>query len=265
MVWPFLAVTEVPSVPIYLLADDRCHSQLNSYSEEPLSGGFSQTRTRDLFTHNRCPYRHWCPRRTKYCLLKALHSPIHPNHLRLRVSSAIVTSLQQTNRSRKSRSTIYNLHFPTKIGDPCRSILSDQRSSISIHKPTMLNPVRLLFPASIGQQKSRHESSLLLFPYSLPMSRPRASSHQAQTSRSAELPVPVPCTHFFYALNMIMAGYVGVPCSYQQTLQKRVITNNCNNWLITTKLSKSENAADVRNPESRPKHEAGRLARIVIM
>ena len=75
--------------------------------------GSSQTRTRDLFTHNRCPHRHWCPHRTKWSLLKALHSPVHPNHLRLRVSSVIITSLQQ-----KSRSMIYNLHFPTKIGIP---------------------------------------------------------------------------------------------------------------------------------------------------
>ena len=93
------------------------------------------------------------------------------------------------------------------------------------HNPPEPRPCRTLFgscpPASIGQQKSRHENSLLLFPHSLPMSRPRASSHQAQTSWSAELPVPVPCTHFFYALSMITAGYVGVPCSYQQTLQKK--------------------------------------------
>ena len=107
----------------------------------------------------------------------------------------------------------------------------------------MPNPVRLLSPASIEQQKSRHENSLLLFPNSLPMSRPRASSHQAQTSWSAELPVPVPCTHFFYALSMIMAGYVGILCSYKH-FKIRVITNNCSNWLIITKLSKSENAAD---------------------
>ena len=33
----FLATTGAPSVPIYLLADDRCHLQLNKYSEEPLS------------------------------------------------------------------------------------------------------------------------------------------------------------------------------------------------------------------------------------
>ena len=84
----------------------------------------------------------------------------------------------------------------------------------------MPNPVRLLSPASIGQQKSRHENSLLLFPHSIPMSRPHASSHQAQTSWSAELPVHVPCTHFFYALHMIMAGYVGIPC-LQLTLQNK--------------------------------------------
>ena len=53
------------------------------------------------------------------------------------------------------------------------------------------------------------------------MSHPRASSHEAQTSWSVELPVPLPSTHFFYALSMIMVGYVGVPCSYQQTLQNK--------------------------------------------
>ena len=107
----------------------------------------------------------------------------------------------------------------------------------------MPNPVRLLSPASIGQQKSRHENSLLLFPHSLPISRPRASSHQAQTSWSAELPVPVPCTHFFYALNMIMA-VLAYLVHTNKHFKIRVITNNCNNWLIITKLSKSENAAD---------------------
>ena len=44
-------------------------------------------------------------------------------------------------------------------------------ASIYIYEPTMPNPVRLLSPTSIGQQKSRHENSLLLFPHSLPMSR----------------------------------------------------------------------------------------------
>ena len=119
----------------------------------------------------------------------------------------------------------------------------------------MPNPVRLLSPASIGQQKSRHENSLLLFPHSLPMSRPRAISHQAQTSWSAEVPVPLSCTHFFYALSMIMAEYVGVRCSYQQTLEIRVITNNCNNLVIITKLPKSESAADFSPQKADPKRK----------
>ena len=57
--------------------------------------------------------------------------------------------------------------------------------------------------------------------------------------------MPVPCTHFFYALNMIMAGYFGVYLAHtNEHFKIRVITNNCNNWLIITKLSKSENEAD---------------------
>ena len=76
------------------------------------------------------------------------------------------------------------------------------------------------------------------------MSRPRASSHQAQTSWSAELPVRVLCTHFFYALNMIMAGYVGIPCSYQQTLQNKGDHHQLQQLAHNNiQLSKSENAA----------------------
>ena len=74
----FLAATGAPIVPFYLLPDDRCHSQLNKYSEEPLSVASVRREPASLFTHNRCPYWHWCPHRTKYCLLKALHSPVHP-------------------------------------------------------------------------------------------------------------------------------------------------------------------------------------------
>ena len=128
----------------------------------------------------------------------------------------------------------------------------------------MPNHVRLLSPASIGQQKSRHENSLLLFAHSLPMSRPRTSSHQAQISWSAELPVPVPCTHFFYALNMIMAEYVGVSCSCPQTLQNKGDHQQL-------QLAHNNNTFEVRersryqSPESGPKHEASRLARIIIM
>ena len=83
------------------------------------------------------------------------------------------------------------------------------------------------------------------FPTPIPMARPRASRHQAQTSWSAELPAPVPCTHFFYALNMIMVGYVGIPCSYQQTLQNKGDHQQLQQLAHNNKkLSKSENAAD---------------------
>ena len=128
----------------------------------------------------------------------------------------------------------------------------------------MPNPVRLLSPASIGQQKSRHKNSLLLFPHSLPMSRPGASSHQAQTSWSAELPVPVPCTHFFYALNMIMAGYVGIPCSYQQTLQNKGDHQQLQQLAHNKKIQVRERSR-FQSSESGPKHEAGRLAGIIFM
>ena len=129
----------------------------------------------------------------------------------------------------------------------------------------MPNPVRLLSPASIGQQKSRHENSLLLFPRSLPISRPRASSHQAQTSWLAELPVPVPCTHFFYGLNMIMAGYVGIPCSYQQPLQNKGDHQQLQQLAHNNKTFQVRERSRFQSPESGPKHEAGRLARIIIM
>ena len=128
----------------------------------------------------------------------------------------------------------------------------------------MPNRVRLLSSASIGQQKSRHENSLLLFPNSLPMSRPRASSHQAQTSWSAELPVPVPCTHFFYALSMIMAGYIRVPCSYQQTLQNKDDHQQLQLLAHNNKTFQVRERSRFQFPE-RPKHEAGRLARIIII
>ena len=131
----------------------------------------------------------------------------------------------------------------------------------------MPNPVWLLSPASIGQQKSRHENSLLLFlPLPpLPMLRPRASSHQAQTSWSAELPVPVNCTHFFYALNMIMAGYVGIPCLYQQTLQNKGDHQQLQQLDHNNKTFEVRERSRFQSTESGPKHEAGRPARIIFM
>ena len=129
----------------------------------------------------------------------------------------------------------------------------------------MPNPVWLLSPASIRQQESRHENSLLLFPHSPPMSRPRASSHQAQTSWSAQLPMPVPCTHFLCALIMIMAGYVDVPCSYQQTLQNKGDHQQLQQLAHNNKTFDVRECSRFQSSESGPKHEAGRLARIIFM
>ena len=127
-------------------------------------------------------------------------------------------------------------------------------------QPTMPNPVRFLSPVSIGEQKGRHENFLFLFRHSLPVSRPRASSHHAQTSWSAELPVPMPCTHFFYALNMIMAWYVGIPCSCQQTLQNKGDHEQLQQLAHNNKTFKVRERSRFQSPESGPKHAAGRLA-----
>ena len=94
------------------------------------------------------------------------------------------------------------------------------------------------------------------------MSRPRASSHQAQTSWSAELPVP--CTHFFYALNMIMAGYVGMAC-LQQTLQNKGDHQQLQQLAHNNKTFKVRERSRFQSSESGPKHEAGRLATIIFM
>ena len=91
----------------------------------------------------------------------------------------------------------------------------------------------------------------------------RASSYQAQTSWAAELPVP--CNHFFYALSMIMVGYVGVPCLYQQTLQNKGEHDQLLQLAHNNKTFQVRERSRFQSPESGPKHEAGRLARIIIM
>ena len=62
-----------------------------------------------------------------------------------------------------------------------------------------------------------------------------------------------------------MAGYVGVPCSYQQTLQNKgdhqqlqQLTHNNKTFEVR------ERSRRFQSPE-KPKHEVGRLARIIIM
>ena len=103
------------------------------------------------------------------------------------------------------------------------------------------------------------------FPTPYPCHVARKRSYQAQTSWAAELAVPVPCTHFFYAMSMIMAGYVGVPCSYQQTLQNKGVHQQLQQLAHNNKTFQVRERSRFQSPESGPKHEAGRLARIIIM
>ena len=118
---------------------------------------------------------------------------------------------------------------------------------------------------ALGSRKADMKTLSFFFPHSIPMSRPRASSHQAQTSWSAKLPVPVPCTHFFYALNIIMAGYVGIPCSYQQTLQNKGDHQQLQQLAPNNKTFEVRERSRFQSSENGPKHEAGRLARIIFM
>ena len=144
-------------------------------------------------------------------------------------------------------------------------------------------PCRTLFsycpPPALGRRKADMKTLSFFFPTPYPSHvhaqaaiKPR---DQAQTSWSAELPVHVPCSHFFYALNMTMAGYVGVPCSYPQTLQNKgdhqQTLQNTGDHQQLQQLAHNNKTFEVgersrfQSPESGPKHEAGRLARIIIM
>ena len=140
-----------------------------------------------------------------------------------------------------------------------------------LHAPYMATsrPCRTLFgycpQPALGSRKADMKTFSFFFPTPIPMSRPCTSRHQAQTSWSAELPVPVPCTHFFYALNMIMAGYVGIPCLYQQTLQNKGDHQQLQQLAHNNKTFEVRERSRFQSPESGPKHEAGRLARLIIM
>ena len=65
---------------------------------------------------------------------------------------------------------------------------------------TTSRPCRTLFgycpPPALGSRKADMKTLSFFFPTPYPCHF-RASSYQAQTSWAAELPVPVPCTHFF--------------------------------------------------------------------
>ena len=93
----FLGATGAPSIPIYLLADGWCHSQLNKYCNEPLS--LASVRygpaTRSHLISVTADTGVLAEPSTTCCLLKAMQFSVHPNHLSLRVSSTIVTSPQK--------------------------------------------------------------------------------------------------------------------------------------------------------------------------
>ena len=62
---------------------------------------------------------------------------------------------------------------------------------------------------------------------------------------------------------MIMAGYVGIPCSYQQTLQNKGDHQQLQQLAHNNKTFEVRERSRFQSSESRPKHQAGRLARIV--
>ena len=92
----FLASTGAPCIPIYLLADDWCRLQLKIFSKKKLSlasvrcGPATCLPSISVTTDTGVPAE---PSQT-CCRLKALQFSVHPNHLRLRVSSIIATCLQ---------------------------------------------------------------------------------------------------------------------------------------------------------------------------
>ena len=59
-----------------------------------------------------------------------------------------------------------------------------------------------------------------------------------------------------------MVGYVGVPCSYQQTLQNKGDHQQLQQLAHNNKTFEVRERSRFQSPEI-PKHEAGRLARII--
>ena len=59
-----------------------------------------------------------------------------------------------------------------------------------------------------------------------------------------------------------MVGYVGVPWSYQQTLQNKGDHQQLQQLAHNNKTFEVRERSKFQSPE-RPKHEAGRLARII--
>ena len=113
----FLAATRAPSIPIYPMAGDWCRLQLNKYSKETLLLASARCRPATSLHLISVTADTGDPAEpsTTCCLLKALQFSVHPNHFRLRVSSANITSLPK--HIVKSPAAIYYRNFPTKIED----------------------------------------------------------------------------------------------------------------------------------------------------
>ena len=131
-------------------------------------------------------------------------------------------------------------------------------------------PCRTLFgscpPPALGSRKADMKTLSFFFATSYPCHvRAQAAMKPRHHAWSAELPVSVPCTHFFYALSMITAGYVGVPCSYQQTLPNKGDHQQLQQLAHNNKTFEVRERSRFQSPESGPKHEAGRLARIILL
>ena len=163
---------------------------------------------------------------------------------RRKVDKCRVADKKQTNQQTNKHTLLFYRYRLADHAEPCSATVPRQHA--------------------LGSRKADMKTLSFFFPTPYPCHVARKRSYQAQTSWAAELAVPVPCTHFFYALSMIMAGYVGVPCSYQQTLQNKGVHQQLQ-LAHNNKTFQVRERSRFQSPESGPKHEAGRLARIIIM
>ena len=162
-----------------------------------------------------------------------------------KVDKCRVADKKQTNKPTNKHTLLFYRYRLADHAEPCSATVPRQHA--------------------LGSRKADMKTLSFFFPTPYPCHVARKRSYQAQTSWAAELAVPVPCTHFFYAMSMIMAGYVGVPCSYQQTLQNKGVHQQLQQLAHNNKTFQVRERSRFQSPESGPKHEAGRLARIIIM
>ena len=115
--WSCSRWTETPCEKIY--SENSCTDRVTAFVKTP------------TYSDSELPFRNW----------------IIANRIRPESGLRRRHFTSRNKRSRKSRSTIYNLHFPTKIRDPRRSILSDQqRYDAPTHSGHRCKPGSLCFP-----------------------------------------------------------------------------------------------------------------------